>query len=164
MRKFDEQRTQKTLGARPSPVFAVQAGAPARNRLERAASPWRRGDLPSRHERRGAGEAVNPYYGIFGWLVIGAMTGAIGGRIPDGEDGGLPSVVTGVVGAAAGGFAASPAFGPAGETADLLGSLTAAFLGACLFVLVGRAFSRLSRRTAEARRQKARQQLTRSWT
>jgi len=103
-------------------------------------------------------------YGIFGWVVIGAMAGAIGGRIPDGEDGGLASVVTGVLGAVVCGFAAGAAFDPPSGTGGLLASLSGALLGACLFIVVGRKASHLARPPADVQRHQGRERSTRSST
>jgi uncharacterized membrane protein YeaQ/YmgE (transglycosylase-associated protein family) len=94
------------------------------------------------------GRAMNPAYGIFGWVVIGAMTGAIGGRIPDEEQGSLASVITGLAGATAGGLAGLVAFGAPAGTAGLLASLAGALLGAALFVFLGRKVSHLARTPA----------------
>lgn len=109
--------------------------------------------------------AVNDSYTIFGWVVIGAMTGAIGGRFPRDQESGLGIVITGVIGALAGGFAVSAAFGPPdGTRGDLLANLAGALLGAFLFVFLGRRISRLVRTHGRVRGPRAPGRPTRSST
>jgi uncharacterized membrane protein YeaQ/YmgE (transglycosylase-associated protein family) len=110
------------------------------------------------------GRAVNLSYGIYGWVVVGALAGAIGGRIPDGEDGGLASVVTGVLGALGGGMVARAALGAPGGTGGLLLSLAGALVGAACFIFAGRKLSRLARTPAQSRRPEGRERPTRSST
>lgn len=103
-------------------------------------------------------------YGIFGCVVIGAMGGAIGSRIPNGEDGGLASVVTGVIGAVIGGFVATAAFGRPSGTIGLLATLAGALLGACLFIAISTKVSHLARPADDSQRSQVRGRVTRSST
>ncbi|MCG5056232.1 MAG: GlsB/YeaQ/YmgE family stress response membrane protein [Myxococcales bacterium] len=84
---------------------------------------------------------MNPGYGIVMWLVIGALTGGLGGRLmhTDAYQGALPNVIVGIMGAMVGGFVTSVVFGGNRSDNGFLASTLAALLGAGLVLAVWRA-------------------------
>ena len=77
--------------------------------------------------------------GVISWIVVGLIAGWLAGLMMSGGGyGGLRDTVLGLVGALVGGFLFS--FFVQGAT-GFWGSILVAFLGACILVLIVRAFS-----------------------
>lgn len=72
--------------------------------------------------------------GIIAWLVVGAIAGALAGRVMSGGGYGLiGDIVVGIIGAFVGGFIislfTSKSFG-------VIGTIVVAFIGACVFLAI----------------------------
>ena len=82
---------------------------------------------------------INYGAGLIGWLIIGAIAGALAGTVMKGGGYGLVGdIIVGIVGALLGGFLLSLlGLGANG----LIGTLITAFIGACLLIAILRAVS-----------------------
>ena len=90
---------------------------------------------------------MNPAYGKFIWLIIGALAGWIGSRIlgTDARQGWGANVVIGIFGAVMGGYLARALFGVSSTSNNgMLMSFLVALAGACLVIF---AWTLMSRRT-----------------
>ncbi len=86
-----------------------------------------------------AAAGINYGAGIIGWLIIGAIAGALAGTVMKGGGYGLVGdIIVGIVGALIGGFLLSLlGLGANG----LIGTLITAFIGACILIAILRAVS-----------------------
>jgi uncharacterized membrane protein YeaQ/YmgE (transglycosylase-associated protein family) len=87
---------------------------------------------------------MNPAYGIFLWVVIGALAGWIASKImgTNAEQGGLANVLVGVVGAVVGGFLSRTFLKDELGNNGLLVSFGVALVGACLVIFVWKTIRR----------------------
>ncbi len=84
-----------------------------------------------------AAAGLNYGLGIIGWLIIGAIAGALAGMFMRGGGYGIVGdIVVGIVGALIGGFVLS-LFGFGADS--LIGTLITAFIGACILIVILRA-------------------------
>ncbi|MCA1598878.1 MAG: GlsB/YeaQ/YmgE family stress response membrane protein [Chloroflexi bacterium] len=86
-----------------------------------------------------AAAGINYGAGLIGWLIIGAIAGALAGTVMKGGGYGLVGdIIVGMVGALIGGFLLSlVGLGANG----LIGTLITAFIGACILIAILRAVS-----------------------
>ena len=93
-----------------------------------------------------AAAGINYGAGLIGWLIIGAIAGALAGTVMKGGGYGLVGdIIVGMVGALIGGFLLSlVGLGANG----LIGTLITAFIGACILIAIVRAVSGGRARTA----------------
>ena len=84
-----------------------------------------------------------PDLGIFGWIIIGLIAGALAGALVPGRQryGCLGTLLVGVAGGLLGGWLWEDVLG-IGEASGWLGAILVATLGAILVLLVLRAMSR----------------------
>ena len=84
-----------------------------------------------------------PELGIFGWIIIGLIAGALAGALVPGRQamGCLGTMLVGIVGGLLGGWLWVNVLGQ-DEASGWLGALVIATLGAALILLVLRAMSR----------------------
>jgi uncharacterized membrane protein YeaQ/YmgE (transglycosylase-associated protein family) len=84
-----------------------------------------------------------PDLGIFGWIIIGLIAGALAGALVPGRQryGCLGTLLVGVAGGLLGGWLWEDVLG-IGEASGWLGAIVVATLGAILVLLVLRAMSR----------------------
>ncbi len=84
-----------------------------------------------------AAAGLNYGLGIIGWLIIGAIAGALAGMFMRGGGYGIVGdIVVGIVGALIGGFVLS-LFGIGAD--GLITTLITAFIGACILIAILRA-------------------------
>jgi uncharacterized membrane protein YeaQ/YmgE (transglycosylase-associated protein family) len=79
--------------------------------------------------------------GVFTWIIVGGIAGALGKLISPGDDGGgwILTIILGIVGAIVGGFISS-ALGLGGVTGFNIGSLLVATGGAVLVLFIYKKF------------------------
>ena len=84
--------------------------------------------------------------GIFAWIVVGLISGAIAKAVmPGGEgepQGWLGTMVLGIIGALVGGFIWNLAFDRSGATGINIGSIVVSVVGACVALALYRLFKR----------------------
>lgn len=86
-----------------------------------------------------AAAGINYGAGIIGWIIIGAIAGALAGMVMRGGGYGLVGdIIVGIVGALIGGFILS-LFGLGAN--GFIGTLITAFIGACILIAILRALS-----------------------
>ncbi len=84
-----------------------------------------------------AADGLNYGAGIIGWLIIGAIAGALAGMFMRGGGYGIVGdIVVGIVGALIGGFILGLLGGSAN---NLIETLVTAFIGACILIAMLRA-------------------------
>lgn len=72
--------------------------------------------------------------GIIAWLIMGAIAGALAGRVMRGGGYGIiGDIVVGIIGAFIGGFVVSLF---TTKTYGLIGSIIVAFIGACILIAI----------------------------
>ncbi|GAC1322426.1 MAG: GlsB/YeaQ/YmgE family stress response membrane protein [Chloroflexota bacterium] len=77
--------------------------------------------------------------GIIAWLVVGAIAGALAGRVMSGGGYGLiGDIVVGIIGAFIGGFLVSLF---TSKSYGVIGSIVVAFIGACVLLAILHAVS-----------------------
>jgi uncharacterized membrane protein YeaQ/YmgE (transglycosylase-associated protein family) len=79
---------------------------------------------------------MNPSYGIFLWLIIGAVAGWLGSKVmgTDARQGLLANIVMGVLGAVVGGYLSRFLFSDNHGNNGLIISTAIAFVGACVVI------------------------------
>jgi uncharacterized membrane protein YeaQ/YmgE (transglycosylase-associated protein family) len=83
--------------------------------------------------------------GLFSWLIVGLIAGALAGRVVEGRGlGCVGDIVVGIVGAVLGGLIVGQ-LGLFSGTAGFLGTLVVAFFGAVVFLAVVRLVTRSRR-------------------
>jgi uncharacterized membrane protein YeaQ/YmgE (transglycosylase-associated protein family) len=84
-----------------------------------------------------AAAGINYGAGIIGWIIIGAIAGALAGMVMKGGGYGLiGDIIVGIIGALIGGFILS-LFGLGAN--GFWGTLVTAFIGACILIAILRA-------------------------
>jgi uncharacterized membrane protein YeaQ/YmgE (transglycosylase-associated protein family) len=94
--------------------------------------------------------AISSSVNWIGWIIIGAIAGALAGRVIRGRGFGiLVDIIVGILGALLGGFLLGLVV-----TADIgiIWSFVVAFLGACLLIWIVRLFEGSNRRRGYSRR------------
>jgi uncharacterized membrane protein YeaQ/YmgE (transglycosylase-associated protein family) len=78
--------------------------------------------------------------GVLSWIVVGAIAGWLSGKVMKGGGFGLlGDIIVGVIGGIIGGWLAGALFNIKNVMTTLsFGSILVAFLGACLFLFIGR--------------------------
>jgi len=86
---------------------------------------------------------MNPAYGIFMWIIVGALAGWIASKImgTDAQQGALANIVIGIVGAVLGGFVTGMMFGDDRGNNGLLASVLVSILGAVIVIALWKAIS-----------------------
>jgi uncharacterized membrane protein YeaQ/YmgE (transglycosylase-associated protein family) len=82
---------------------------------------------------------MNPTYGIFLWILIGALAGWLANKLmgADTRQGPLTDVLIGIGGALVGGYIAHLCFGDDPGNNGFFTSLGVALLGSCIVIWVG---------------------------
>jgi len=81
---------------------------------------------------------MNVGLGVIGWLILGAIAGALAGSVMKGGGYGLVGdVIVGIIGALIGGFLVDLLLPNA--SFGFIGSLIVAFIGACILIAILRA-------------------------
>lgn len=85
---------------------------------------------------------MNPKYGIFMWIFIGALAGWLGSILmnTDARQGGLANILIGMGGAIVGGFLTERLFNINKSRHGLMASLATAVLGAVLVIFIWQRF------------------------
>lgn len=92
-----------------------------------------------------AAAGINYGAGIIGWIIIGAIAGALAGIVMRGGGFGLiGDIIVGIIGALIGGFILS-LFGLGAN--GFWGTLVTAFIGACILIAIVRAVAPGTRST-----------------
>jgi len=81
---------------------------------------------------------MNVGLGVIGWLILGAIAGALAGSVMKGGGYGLVGdIIVGIIGALIGGFLVALLLPNA--SFGFIGSLIVAFIGACILIAILRA-------------------------
>ena len=77
--------------------------------------------------------------GIISWIVLGAIAGFLANMVLGGGEGGIGTIILGIVGAVVGGYIASAIFHKGDVTGVNIESIVISVLGAILVLVVWRA-------------------------